>query len=172
MLMALVCMLFGVLALASTARADARLTLDPPSGLCNATVLASAAGLPPNTPIELALALPNSDVEAGTLAVVDTDSMGSFATTFSFGDLGCDTLVRALAVGPLDHLTVYVDDPGEPDDDFIYTRTDYALTTAELPNNGSGPSLSGGEDMSLTAALALLGASLIAAALAFPLIRR
>jgi len=157
---------------ASIISAEAQLVLDPATGACDGTVVAGGTGFPARTAIELALALPMSDQEAGTLAIIETDDTGSFTTTFSFGELGCDTLARARAIGPLDHFTVYVDDPGKPDDLSIYTRTDYALSATELPNNGSGPLPRGHTETLPILALALLASSIMTTVFALRFIKR
>jgi hypothetical protein len=78
---------------APPSHAEATLIFEPSSGRCDATTTAHAKGLPPNTPIELVLALPQSDQEAGILTEVVTDESGAF-----------------------NHLTVYLDDPTGTDD--------------------------------------------------------
>ncbi|WP_332689893.1 glycosyltransferase family 4 protein, partial [Devosia sp.] len=49
---------------AGAARAEEVLTFEPASGPCNATVMATGTGFPPNVGVQLALGRPNGDTEA------------------------------------------------------------------------------------------------------------
>lgn len=157
---------------APTVSAEPLLALDPTSGRCNGTTTATGAGFPPNAAVELALALPNSDQEAGTLAIIETDDTGSFTTTFSFGQLGCDTLARTLRVFEPDHLTVYADQADGPDDLSIYTRANYELTSLALPPAGSAPPPSKHISAILPLTLCLIGAALVTIATTFRPVHR